>query len=403
MTSDIPIMSARRTALLGAGLVAIGPISMALYTPAMPALVQAFGTSDAAVKLTLTAYFAGFALAQLVCGPVTDAFGRKPVTLAFLSLYLVSSVLATLAPTVEFMVAARGFQGFGAAIGIAVSRAIVRDQFDGQASSRIMNTIAMMLALGPAISPTIGGFVLELFGWQEVFWCMVIYGAVLMVAVVVFQVETNPNPGTHHLKPRQLVSNYLTLLRDPRFLGPSLLIGLGLGTLYALATVLPFVLIYEVGLTPSEFGLSMIIQSAAFISGTIVTGRLLRIVEASRMVPYGMAFWVVASVLMCWLNLALQPTVITVMVPVGLFAFGLALVLPASFTESMAPFPNIAGAASSLVGFLQFGGGIIASLIVAALHDPVLGLAVVLPMMPLAGIACSLFFKRQVPQPAAAG
>jgi DHA1 family bicyclomycin/chloramphenicol resistance-like MFS transporter len=392
MTSDTPIMSARRTALIGAGLVAIGPISMALYTPAMPALVQAFGTSDAAVKLTLTAYFAGFALAQLVCGPVTDAFGRKPVTLAFLSLYLVSSVLATLAPTVEFMVAARGFQGFGAAIGIAVSRAIVRDQFDGQASSRIMNTIAMMLALGPAISPTIGGFVLELFGWQEVFWCMVIYGAVLMVAVAVFQVETNPNPGTHHLKPRQLVSNYLTLLRDPR-----------LGTLYALATVLPFVLIYEVGLTPSEFGLSMIIQSAAFISGTIVTGRLLRVVEACKMVPYGMAFWVVASVLMCWLNLALQPTVITVMVPVGLFAFGLALVLPASFTESMAPFPNIAGAASSLVGFLQFGGGIIASLIVAALHDPVLGLAVVLPMMPLAGIACSLFFRRQVPQPAAAG
>ncbi|KZM47696.1 multidrug effflux MFS transporter [Labrenzia sp. OB1] len=402
MISDIPIMSARRTALLGAGLVAIGPISMALYTPAMPALVEAFGTSDAAVKLTLTAYFAGFALAQLICGPVTDAFGRKPVTLAFLSLYLISSVLATLAPTVEFMVAARGFQGLGAAIGIAVSRAMVRDQFSGQASSRIMNTIAMMLALGPAISPTIGGFVLELFGWQEVFWCMVIYGAVLMLAVVVFQVETNPNPGTHHLNPRQLVSNYLTLLKDPRFLGPSLLIGFGLGTLYALATVLPFVLIYEVGLTPSEFGLSMIIQSAAFISGTVLTGRLLRVVEARKLVPYGMAIWVAASVLMCWLNLTQQPTVTTVMGPVALFAFGLALVLPASFTDSMAPFPNIAGAASSLVGFLQFGGGIVVSLIVAALHDPVFGLAVILPMMPIAGIACSLFFKSQVPQPAAA-
>ncbi|WP_299818579.1 multidrug effflux MFS transporter [uncultured Roseibium sp.] len=402
MISDTPIMSARRTALLGAGLVAIGPISMALYTPAMPALVEAFGTSDSAVKLTLTAYFAGFALAQLVCGPVTDAFGRKPVTLAFLTLYLISSVLATLAPTVEFMVAARALQGVGAAIGIAVSRAIVRDQFSGQASSRIMNTIAMMLALGPAISPTIGGFVLELFGWQEVFWCMVIYGAMLMIAVVLFQVETNPNPGKHHLKPRRLFSNYMTLLKDPRFLGPSLLIGFGLGTLYALATVLPFVLIYEVGLKPSEFGLSMIIQSGAFISGTILTGRLLRVVEARKLVPYGLAIWVVASVLMCWLNLTQQPTVTTVMGPVALFAFGLALVLPASFTESMAPFPNIAGAASSLVGFLQFGGGIVASLIVAALHDPVLGLAVILPAMPIVGIACSMYFKSQVPQQAAA-
>lgn len=229
MTSENAIMSARRTSLLGAGLVAIGPISMALYTPAMPTLVEAFGTTDAAVKLTLTAYFAGFAVAQLICGPFSDAFGRKPVTLAFLSLYLISSILATFAPTVEFMVVARTLQGIGAAVGISVSRAIVRDQFTGQASAHIMNAIAMMLALGPAISPTIGGFVLELFGWREVFWCMVIYGLVLMIAVACFQVETNPNPGKHHLNPGRLVTNYLTLLKDPRFLAPSILIGCGLG------------------------------------------------------------------------------------------------------------------------------------------------------------------------------
>lgn len=402
MTADSSIMSARRTSLLGAGLVAIGPISMALYTPAMPALVEAFGTSDSAVKLTLTAYFVGFALAQLVCGPVTDAFGRKPVTLAFLTLYLVSSVLATFAPTVEFMVFARALQGIGAAVGIAVARAIVRDQFTGQDSARIMNTVAMMLALGPAVSPTIGGFVLELFGWQEVFWCMVLYGGLLMAAVALFQVETNPNPGTHHLKPAQLTRNYLTLLKDPRFLAPSLLIGFGLGNLYALATVLPFVLIYEVGLSPSEFGLTMIIQSGSFIAGTVLTGRLLRRVEARRLVPYGMAIWVLASALMCSLTLTLEPSILTVMGPVALFVFGLALVLPASFTDSMAPFPQIAGAASSLVGFLQFGGGIVASLIVAALHDPILGLALVLPAMPIAGILLNQFLKSHAPQTAAA-
>eukprot|EP00903_Cladosiphon_okamuranus_P002522 g2520.t1 len=366
------------------------------------ALQSAFGTSDAAVKLTLTAYFLGFALAQLVCGPVTDAFGRKPVTLAFLTLYLVSSILATFAPTVEFMVFARGLQGVGAAVGIAVARAIVRDQFTGQDSARIMNTVAMMLALGPAVSPTIGGFVLELFGWREVFWCMIIYGASLMAAVAVFQVETNPNPGIHHLKPAQLALNYLTLLKDPRFLAPSLLIGCGLGNLYALATVLPFVLIYDVGLSPSQFGLTMIIQSGSFIAGTILTGRLLKVVDAKRLVPFGMAFWVVASALMCGLTLTMQPTILTVMGPVALFVFGLALVLPASFTDSLAPFPNIAGAASSMVGFLQFGGGIVASLIVAALHDPLLGLAIVLPIMPIVGIACNLFFKNQTLQTAAA-
>jgi DHA1 family bicyclomycin/chloramphenicol resistance-like MFS transporter len=402
MTADSSIMSARRTSLLGAGLVAIGPISMALYTPAMPALVEAFGTTDSAVKLTLTAYFAGFAVTQLVCGPLTDAFGRKPVTIAFLILYLVSSILATFAPTVEFMIFARALQGVGAAVGIAVSRAIVRDQFTGQASAKIMNTIAMMLALGPAISPTIGGVVLELFGWKEVFWCMVIYGALLMASVLVFQVETNPQPGKHHLNPRQLARNYATLLRNPRFLAPSLLIGFGLGNLYALATVLPFILIYEVGQSPSEFGVTMMLQSGSFIAGTILTGRLLRHVEASRLVPWGLGLWAISSSLMCVVTLTLEPSVLTVMGPVMLFVFALALVLPASFTESMAPFPHIAGAASSMLGFLQFGGGIVASLAIAALGEPVLGLAFILPGMLVAGIVLYLLLRSQISQTAAA-
>ncbi|MBG6207702.1 DHA1 family bicyclomycin/chloramphenicol resistance-like MFS transporter [Labrenzia sp. EL_126] len=402
MKSGTAIMSARRTSLLGAGLVAIGPVSMALYTPAMPTLVEVFGTTDAAVKLTLTAYFAGFAIAQLICGPLADAFGRKPVTLAFLSLYLASSFLATFAPTVEFMVAARALQGIGAAVGISVSRSIVRDQFTGQASARIMNAIAMMLALGPAVSPTIGGFVLELFGWREVFWCMVIYGVVLMVAVVFCQVETNPNPGRHHLNPGQLAVNYLTLLRDPRFLASSILIGCGLGGLYALATILPFILIEKVGLTPFEFGLAMIIQSGSFIVGTVVTGRLLRVVEARRLVPVGMVLWIGSSTLMCLLTLTREPTVLTVMGPVALFVFALAFILPASFTDSMAPFPHIAGAASAMTGFMQFGGGIVASLIVAALGDPLVGLASVLPLMPIVGMLLHLLFKNRATRLAAA-
>ncbi|WP_420413209.1 multidrug effflux MFS transporter [Roseibium sp.] len=402
MTEQASMMSARRTALLGAGLVAVGPISMALYTPAMPTLVEVFGTSDAAVKLTLTSYFAGFAATQLICGPLTDAFGRKPVTILFLGIYLVSSVLATFSPTVEFMVFARALQGVGAAIGISVSRALVRDQFTGQDSARIMNTIAMMLALGPALSPTIGGFVLELFGWREVFWCMVIYGLALMAAVTVFQVETNRYPGKHHLNPRQLGINYLALIKDPRFLAPALLIGCGLGNIYALATVLPFVLIYKVGLTPSEFGLTMILQSGSFILGTVITGRLLKVTDAHRLVPFGLVMLIVASCVMCFLTLTQPLSITTVMAPVALFVFSLAFVLPASFTESMAPFPHIAGAAASMLGFLQFGGGVAASLIIALVGDPVLGLALVLPAMPVLGVVSYLVLKSQSSQHAAA-
>ncbi len=382
-----PLMSARRTSMIGAALVAIGPISMALYTPAMPALVEAFGTTSAAIKLTLTTYFFGFAIAQLICGPLIDAFGRKRISLLFLTLYLASSALATFAPDVSLMIFARALQGIGAAVGIAVSRAIVRDQFTGQASAQIMNTVAMMLALGPAVSPTIGGIVLELAGWRAVFWCMIVYGAALMLVVVLFQRETNPNPGTHHLNPRRLAANYLMLMSDPRFLRPALLVGFGLGTLYAFASVLPFVLIYDVGLSPSEFGLAMVLQSGSFIAGTIVTARLLRHFEAGRLVPYSLVLFAVSSVAMCAITLTQDLSVVSVMGPVMIFAVALALCLPACMTDSMAPFPHIAGAVSSLTGFLQFGGGILGSLLVALAGDPILGLTYGLPAMPLIGIA----------------
>lgn len=388
MTPTEPVMSERRTSLLGAGLVAIGPISMALYTPAMPALAQAFDTSDSLIKLTLTAYFLGFAVTQLICGPLTDAFGRKPVTLAFLALYLLSSVLATFAPDVTWMLVARALQGVGAAVGIAVSRAIVRDQFTGQNSARIMNTIAMMLALGPAISPTIGGFVLEWFGWQQIFWCMVVYGLALTLAVVIFQAETNAFTGMHHLKPARLAANYMSLLGDRRFLRPSLLVGFCLGNLYAMTTVLPFVLIYEVGLSPSNFGMSMMLQSGSFIAGTIVTGRLLKRIDANKLMPAGMIGLTIGSTLMVYLLTTQPPSLVTTMVPVMVFAFSLAFILPASFTMAMQDFPHIAGAASSVMGFLQFGGGIVGSLLIAALGDPVLGMATIIPAMPLIGIAC---------------
>ncbi len=383
---SIPLMSERRTAALGAALVAIGPVTMALYTPAMPVLAEAFDTSRSMIKLTLTAYFAGFALTQLFCGPLTDAFGRRPVTLAFLLLYLGSTLLATFAPTVEWMIVARTLQGVGAAVGISVSRAIVRDQFTGQTSARIMNAIGTMLAIGPAVSPTIGGLTLEYFGWREIFWFMVVYGVVLMLAVALWMAETNRFIDRANLRPARLVANYLALLRDPQFLRPSLLVGFGIGSIYTLATILPFVLIDRIGLSPSQFGVGMMVQSGCFISGTLVTGRLLRRVDADRLIPYGLAGLVLASLAMVAAHQLLPPSFLGVMLPVGLFAFSLATVLPAAMTASLQGFPQMAGAAASMTGFLQFGTGILGSLLAAWLGDPYLAMLIVAPGMPLLAV-----------------
>ena len=138
-------MSEARTSVIGALLVAIGPISMALYTPAMPELVRAFGTDPALVKLSLTLYFAGFAVTQLVCGPLSDALGRRRTTVIFMILYIAGALVAVLAPTIGWLLAARLLQGVGASVGVATARAIVRDQFTGEASSRIMSTILSLI------------------------------------------------------------------------------------------------------------------------------------------------------------------------------------------------------------------------------------------------------------------
>jgi len=379
-------MSARRTTILGAALVAIGPVTMALYTPAMPQLAVDFGTSDALIKLTLTTYFAGFALAQLVCGPLSDAFGRKPVAIAFLVLYLASTVLATLAPDVTWMLIARTLQGVGAAVGIAVSRAIVRDQYTGQHSARIMNTIGTMLALGPAISPTLGGIILELFGWREIFICMLIYGAALMAAVIVFQPETNAYRNVTNIHPERLAINYMTLLRDRKFMAPSLLLGLCLGNIYAMATVLPFVMIHDVGLSPAQFGVGMMLQSLCFISGTLVTGRMLKYFDAEKLVPLGIVGMLAGAALIAILLRLHEPSYLIIMGPVSFFAFSLAFILPASFTSAMRDFPQIAGAASSMMGFMQFGGGILGSLLIAYLGNPLFGISTIIPAMPLVGV-----------------
>ena len=155
-------MSERRTSIIGAFLVALGPISMALYTPAMPELVHAFSSTDSAIKLTLSVYFAGFALSQLVSGTMSDVLGRRPTTLLFMAIYLAGSLMSAFAPTVEILLAGRLVQGIGASVGMTVARAIVRDQFTGVEAARIMNMIGMMLAIGPAISPTLGGICLPM-------------------------------------------------------------------------------------------------------------------------------------------------------------------------------------------------------------------------------------------------
>ena len=388
-----PVMSERRVAIIGGLLVAIGPFSMSLYTPAMPEIVQAFGTTEAAVRISLTLYFAGFAAAQLICGPLSDGLGRRPVTIGFMLLYTAASVMALFANDVNTLIVARFLQGVGAAVGVAMSRAIVRDLFTHEQSARILNVIAMVLAIGPATAPTIGGLTMELFGWHAIFMVMAAAG-LGVVALALFSIRETVERDLSRIKPGALATSYGQLLRHPRFITATLAYGSAAAIIYAAATVLPFILIKRIGLTPTGFGLAMLIQSMSYLSGSLVLRFLMPRLGAFRVAQVGAIIIALGAVLMVASTTLLPPSVPAIMVPLGICVFGLAFITPAATTAAMHPFPRQAGAASAMLGFIQMGLGLLAGSLMTVMGDPLHSFAIVIPCLALVSVVCWVLWKR---------
>ncbi|WP_186376880.1 multidrug effflux MFS transporter [Agrobacterium sp. DE0009] len=384
--SPQPIMSRKRTAILGALLTALAPISMSIYTPAMPELTRVFATNEAAIKLSLSLYFAGFAVAQLIAGPASDAFGRKSASLAFLSIFLGGGLLAIFSPTIEVLLFARLIQGIGASVGMTVARAIVRDQFTGAEASSIMNLIGIMLAVGPAMGPTIGGLSLAAFGWKSVFFLMAGLGGLAIVTVVIFLRETT-RPDISLVRPRRLLSAYGTLLTEPRFLLAALVLGGSIGALYAQATMLTFILINTVGMTPTAFGIGMLMQTGAYFFGSIALRYLAPRLGDRRSVMIGLCFSGTGGLLILLSVFLIPPSFLSIMGPVAVATVGIALLTPSMVTAALAPFPHIAGSASAMMGFIQMGSGFAGGAAAALIGSPLTGFGIIIPLMEFLAVA----------------
>ncbi|WP_244474779.1 MULTISPECIES: multidrug effflux MFS transporter [unclassified Rhizobium] len=390
-------MSERRTTFLGALLTTLGPISMAIYTPAMPQLVAAFSTTEASVKLSLSLFFGGFALAQLVAGPLSDALGRKTATLIFLAVYITGSLLAAVAPSIEFILAARLIQGIGASVGVVVGRAIVRDLFVGADAARILNTIGIFLAVGPAMGPTLGGLTLAAFDWHAVFLLLVGFGLLAGACTLLFMRETVTRDLTR-LRPMRLVRGYLEVVANARFLAASLVLSGSIGALYAQSTMLPFILINRVGLTPTEFGLGMLMQSGSYLLGSLTLKLVASRLSGPNAARIGISLCGLGGLVMALSVAFIEPHYLTIMGPVAICTFGIAFLTPHVVTVSMAPFAHIAGSASAMTGFLQMGAGFLGGIAAAAMGNPLHAFGVIIPTMEFSAVAgflwLSLLSKR---------
>ncbi len=343
--------------ILLAALVALGPLSTDFYLPALPAIGRAFAADMATTQLTLSVFLAGFAVGQLVYGPLSDRFGRRPLILAGIGLYLVASVACALAPSVEALIAWRFVQAVGACAGPVLARAVVRDVHAPAAAARVLAYIAMAMALAPALGPILGGLMTVWFGWRSTFWALVAVAAVLLVAVLGRLDETNHRRDPTAIRPRRILANYRRLLGHRRYLGYVGVVAAAYSGIFAFISGSSFLLIDTLGLSPDRFGLCFGAIVVGYMVGSLLSGRLSVRLGIDRMIAWGAATALAGGGVMLILALALPPGVFVTIGPFFVFMIGAGLILPNGMAGAVGPFPEMAGAASSLLGFCQMTAG----------------------------------------------
>jgi MFS transporter, DHA1 family, multidrug resistance protein len=342
------------TALLTA-LVALGPMSTDLYLPSLPGLLRHFDADIAEVQLTLSVFLVGLAVGQLVYGPLSDRFGRRPVLLAGLILYVVASAICALAPSVPTLIAARLLQATGACAGPVVCRAVVRDVHGREGAARILSYMGAAMALAPALGPILGGFVEAWLGWRANFAILCIYGAVGLALTAAILPETAPHRGESGGGLDAALRGYLGLLGQRVYIGFVLCCALAYGGIFCFISGSSFVFVDIIGLAPQLYGVCFGAIVLGYILGTLVGGRLTRRIGVERLVRTGgliSAVGGLALLLSVWTTGA---SVAGILLPTVIYMVGTGLVLPNAMAGAIGPFPRMAGTAAALLGFVQMG------------------------------------------------
>ena len=355
--------------LLLIGLVSLGPLSTDLYLPALPTIGDRFAADPAEVQLTLSVFLVGFAVSMLGYGPLSDRFGRRPVLIGALALYTLASVACMLAPSIEALILARFFQALGGCAGPVLGRAIVRDVYGGEHSAKVLSTLAVAVALAPAIGPILGGFLTEAYGWTANFALLSAFGAVVFLAICFLLPETNRYPDSEALRPLQLLANYRSLLRQRSYVGYCGVVACSYAAIFSFISGSPYTLIGGLGLTPSLFGFCFSAVVLGFMTGSFLASRLHGRLGTDRQIRLGTQVMLLGGLLAAALAWTGVHTIASVIAPMAVVLIGCGLTLPNSMARGIGPFPRMAGAASALMGFLQMGAAALVGLAVGAFQD----------------------------------
>ena len=334
-------------------LLGLQPITTDLYLPALPALTEGFGAAMSQAQLTLTALLLAFGLSQLVWGPLSDRYGRRPILLIGLSAYVLASMASTLSPSMDWLIFWRTVQGAAMGAGVMCARAIVRDLYTPQQGARVMSKGLSGLGVIACLSAPLGGLLSDLFSWRIALLAPAIFGAACLTLVALRFTETVPLQNRQPLRLAALVSTWLGILRHPTFWAFSALSAASYGGLFTFLASSSFVFIKVLGVGKTQYGLLMFSMAFVYILGTFVCRWLLPRFGVQRTVAIAGAMSLTAGTLMGTLALAGLHQPWAIMLPFYLFMLGHGIHQPCGQSGAVGPFPQAAGAASALNGFLM--------------------------------------------------
>ncbi len=368
---------ARMIVLLGL-MVALGPLTIDMYLPALPKIADDLSVSSSVVQLTLTGTLAGLALGQLIVGPLSDSLGRRRPLMAGIVLHMVASIVCILAPNLVMLGLARVLQGVGAAAAMVVAIAVVGDLFADSAAATVLSRLMLVLGVAPVVAPSLGAAVLLHASWHWVFAVLVVLAGALLLLAALALPETLPPSHRRPLRIRGIAATYVELLRDSRFVILVLVAALGMSGLFAYIAGASFVLQGRFGLDQQIFALVFGAGAVALIGATQFNVVLLK-----RFAPQTITLWALAAALLAGgvfvaLSVAHVGGLAGFVVPVWAILAAMGLVIPNAPAVALSRHPDAAGTAAALLGAAQFGLGAAVAPVVGVLGNDEIALSVVM-------------------------
>jgi DHA1 family bicyclomycin/chloramphenicol resistance-like MFS transporter len=385
-------------ALLLAGLGMLGPFSIDTYLPAFDGIARTLQATPLQLQQTLSAYLFGFAAANLFHGALADSFGRRPVILAGLAVFMLASIGCALAPSIGALIGLRAVQGVSAGAGMIISRAIIRDLFAPADAQRAMSQVTIYFGIAPAIAPMIGGVLFVHFDWHAIFWFLAGVSALLLALNGRWLPETLHASQRQPLNARHLLRGYWQLGADPRFLALCLASGVPFNGMFLYVLSAPAWLGGHLKLAPTEFFWFFCLTVSGIMGGAWLSGRLAGRVAPDRQIRRGLNIMLAATLANLALNATLTPHWAWALPPVALFALGWALMVPVVTIKVLDLAPTRRGMASSMQAVVgSVANGLVAGVISPVVMHSTLALALASATFLGIGLAAWQWVRHRVP------